>query len=295
VGDQDVPRIAPDIAVVRPALAWHCLRLLWCLALALPGLGVAASLRSEGVLTVAVYRDFAPFSQDSDGDWGGVDVKLARALAKRLDLGFKLLPFDAGENMADDLRNMVWRGDILHYGPADVMMHVPVDARFAAANDQALIFAPYYRESLVLVHDARRLPTVREAADLVGEFVGAEQGTAAASALLGAGGGALREKVKIAASPAAAMQLLFGGQTAAVLVTRAQAELALRTVANRTDYKLSRLTLNGIPPAGWVVGMAVKAENRDLAAQLEAALEQMRGSGELRAIFEDAGLTLASP
>jgi ABC-type amino acid transport substrate-binding protein len=175
------------------------------------------------------------------------------------------------------------------------MMHVPVDQRFAAGNDQALIFAPYYRESLVLVHDTRLLPTVRDAGDLVDRFVAAEQGTAAASALLGARDGALREKVRITTTPEAAVELLLRGDAAAALVTRAQAEMALQAVANRANYALSQLPLNSLPRGGWVVGMAVKAENRDLAARLEVALGGLRDSGELRAIFADAGLTFPSP
>ena len=40
------------------------------------------------------------------------------------------------ENMNDDLRNMVWKGHYLGYGPADVMLHVPVDNRLMAENDK---------------------------------------------------------------------------------------------------------------------------------------------------------------
>ncbi|MGH8133570.1 MAG: substrate-binding periplasmic protein [Steroidobacteraceae bacterium] len=265
------------------------------IALVLPLCSPALELRSAGILTVAVYKDFAPFSQGSASGYHGVDVALARALAKRHGLALKLLPFDAGENMAADLRNMVWRGDVLHYGPADLMMHVPVDRGFRVANEQAAIFGPYYRESLVLVRDTKVLPTVRGAADLVGKFIAAEQGTAAASALLGAEGGALRDKVRIAVTPEAALHLLLSGDVAAAFVTRAQAEMALRSAANPAHYALSQLTLNGLLPGGWVVGMAVKAGNADLAAQLAAALEALRSSGELKGIFAGEGLTLVGP
>ena len=255
----------------------------------------AAALRHAGVLTVAVYRDFAPFSQNGTSDDRGVDIALARALASHLGLTLRLLPFDAGENMGDDLRNMVWRGDVLHYGPADVMLHVPVDRRFAAANEQTTVFAPYYRESLVLVHDTRVLTAASSGTDLRGEILAAEQGTAAASALLGAQGGALRERVKITPNPQAAMQLLLTGAAGGALVTRAQAEWALRSVSDRARYRLSTLNLNGLPPGGWAVGMAVKADNSELAEQLSAALEVLVHSGELRAIFAAAGLTLVNP
>ena len=272
-----------------------CLSCLLWLAVLSPVSPAATPLRREGVLTVAVYRDFAPFSQADNDSCTGVDVALARLLAKRLGLEPAMLPFNAGEDMADDLRNMVWRGDVLHYGPADLMMHVPVDPRFSTVNDQALIFAPYYRETLVLVRDKRVLAAVATPADLSGKFVAAEQGTAAASALLGAEGGALRERVRIVATPEDAMHLLLTGHVAAALVTRAQAEMALREGSDRANYVISKLTLNGIPPAGWAVGIAVKAQNTELAAQVAAALEAITRSGELQAIFEAQGLTLVNP
>jgi ABC-type amino acid transport substrate-binding protein len=269
--------------------------LLWAV-LASSYCGAAApSLRQAGVLTIAVYTDFRPFSRVTDRGPEGIDVSLALRLAERLKLTPKLLPFNAGEDMTDDLRNMVWRGDVLHYGPADVMLHVPVDHRFSVANEQALIFAPYYRESLVLVRDTRVLPEAPTAAELDGTRIAVEQGTAAASALLGAEGGTLREKIRIASAPEAAMQLLLSGEVAAALVTRAQAEAALRSRADRSHYASSQLTLNGLPPEGWAVGMAVKADNTELAGQLAQALQAMSASGELREIFAAAGLTLINP
>jgi ABC-type amino acid transport substrate-binding protein len=261
----------------------------------LPLCGAAASPREAGVLTIAVYTDFEPFSQVTAGECAGIDVSLARRLAERLNLKLKLLPFNAGESMADDLRNMVWRGDVLHYGPADVMLHVPVDRRFSAANDQALIFAPYYRESLVLVRDTRVLPAAPTAADLIGKFLAAEQGTAAASALLGAESGALREKIRMTPTPQAALRLVLKGQVAAALVTRAQAEAALHSASDGAAYAISELVLNGIPPRGWAVGMAVKADNTELAGQIAQALQTMSDNGELHEIFAAEGLTLVDP
>ncbi|MFO1328447.1 MAG: hypothetical protein U1F56_13900 [Rubrivivax sp.] len=46
--------------------------------------------------------------------------------------------------MNDDLRNMVWRGHYLGFGPADVLMHVPVN-RPLMENPRVEIFAPCWR------------------------------------------------------------------------------------------------------------------------------------------------------
>ena len=117
-------------------------------------------VRASGILKVALYKDNAPYSDGKGQDMTGVDVALAQALATEMGLKLSLLPFDAGEKMNDDLRNMVWRGHYLGYGPADVMLHVPVDKFLMVENRQALIFAPYAREVLVVFHALDRLPTL---------------------------------------------------------------------------------------------------------------------------------------
>jgi hypothetical protein len=79
--------------------------------------------REAGILKVAVYNELAPFSDKGQG----IDADLGAALAAKLGLKLGLLPFNAGDDVNDDLRNMVWKGHYLGYGPADVMLHVPVD------------------------------------------------------------------------------------------------------------------------------------------------------------------------
>lgn len=63
------------------------------------------TVQTKGVLRVAVYRSFAPFS---DGG-RGIDVDLAKALAAKLGVKPDVAAFDAGEEVSDDLRNMVGR------------------------------------------------------------------------------------------------------------------------------------------------------------------------------------------
>jgi ABC-type amino acid transport substrate-binding protein len=271
--------------------------LLW-LALLWPTASRADSpeVLANGLLRVAVYKDFAPFSAGTGDDYSGLDISLARALAAQLGVNLKLLPFDAGESMSDDLRNMVWHGTVLGYGPADVMLHVPVDRRFAVQNDQVAIFAPYFRETLVLVYKHGTLPEAATADDLVGHAVAAEQGTAAAGALVGALGGALRDQAKITATPREAVDLLLSGRVSAALVTRTQAEAALLAAGQSSrDYAFATLALNGLPPNGWVVGLAVKADNAALVKALDAALAAMRKSGALQALYAQQGVTWVSP
>lgn len=256
-----------------------------------------ARIRANGALKVAVYKDNAPFSSGPATDMTGLDVSLAEALARQMNLKLSLLPFDAGENMNDDLRNMVWRGHYLGYGPADVMLQVPADRFLANGNPQVTIMAPYMRQSNVLLHDSRRLAAAATPEDLKGLPLAAERGAGAASVLMGYGGGLLRNQVSIYPSGVEAAQAVIDGKAAAAFVLRAQAEAALfQRKASVEQFPLSKLNLNnGIADTGWPVGMAIKAAHKDLGAALDMAMKSLRESGELLAMFKQHGLTLTAP
>ncbi|MGQ3227246.1 MAG: substrate-binding periplasmic protein, partial [Hydrogenophaga sp.] len=132
--------------------------------------------------------------------------------------------------------------------------------------------------------------------DLKGLPLAAERGAGAASALMGHGGGLLRAQVGIHNSGEQAVQAVVEGKAAAAYVTRAQAESVLSHTDPRPSHiRLSTLSLGGVPDTGWPVGMAIKAEHKDLGLALEGALKSMRDSGELLAIFQQHGLTLTAP
>lgn len=252
-------------------------------------------IQASGTLKVAVYKANPPFSDGDAAALQGLDVSLAQALAKTLGLRLTLLPFDAGENMNDDLRNMVWRGHYLGYGPADVMLHVPVDKHLMAENRQVLVLAPYVRESLVVLHDTAKVAQVQSAADLQNLPLAAERGSGAASVLMGAGGGMLRSQVAIFDTGVQAAQAVAQGQSAAAYVTRAQAEAVVSRAGAGDRLRVSALHLPGLPAEGWPIGMAIKAQHKDLGQALEGAMQALRASGELQQLFRQHGLTLAAP
>ena len=252
-------------------------------------------IKARGVLKVAVYKENAPYSDGPNADMKGVDISLAKALAAKLNLQLALLPFDAGENMNDDLRNMVWKGHYLGYGPADVMIHVPVDRYLMNENKQVLIFGAYVREHLVVLHSKSKIANVDNPDDLVGKSIGVEKGSGAASALMGYRGGMVREKVSIFKDGMDAARMVLTGQVDAAYVSRAQAEGAIHAAGAKGDWVLSTMPLPGVMPAGWPLGMAVKAGNTELATALDEALTSLRQSGELLKIFKGHGLTLSAP
>jgi ABC-type amino acid transport substrate-binding protein len=252
--------------------------LLICCALLVAALPVRAE---TGVLKVAVYKEFAPFSDNGQG----VDIDLAAALAR-------LLPFAAGENLNDDLRNMVWKGHYLGYGPADVMLHVPVDRALMASNDKVEIFAPYHVEAVRLVRSARSIPLFDGLASLADKRIGVEQVSLAGMVMLGEGNGRFRDQVRLFRTSAEALQKLKAGELDAVLATRSEIEAELR---GDPAFPVEQVSFQRLPRAGWAVGMAVRKDNTELARKLQAALNELAASGELKEIFARHGVQLAKP
>jgi ABC-type amino acid transport substrate-binding protein len=260
------------------------------------GAGIAAPalaadnpvLREAGFLKVAVYNDLAPFSDHGQG----IDADLGAALAGKLGLKLTLLPFNAGDDLGDDLRNMVWKGHYLGYGPADVMLHVPVDRMLMNANPQVEVFAPYYVETVRLVRSARAIPQFDGVEALAGKRIGVEKVSIAGMVMLGEGGGRFREQVHIYPTAIEALEQLKAGSLDAVLATRAQIESVLK---GDPAFPLQEVPFDRLPRGGWAIGMAVKKNNLGLARQLQAALNDMAASGELKTIFAKYGVQVVWP
>ena len=264
--------------------------MLACLALTMsaPASADMDKIRQSGSLKVAVYKDMAPFSSDD----GGIDVDIADALAKKLGLKLALLPFPAGEEVGDDLRNMVWKGHYLGYGPADVMLHVPVDRVLVARNDKVEIFAPYYRETVRLAYSKDAVPRFDGLDSLQGREIGVEKVSIAAVLLLGEGDGKFRDKVRIYPTAVEALQDLKAGKLAGVLAHRSEIESVLRDDAR---FGIQQVAFQRLPAQGWAVGMAVKKEARDLAQALQQALAELTASGEMGRIFARHGVQPVTP
>lgn len=261
---------------------------LTCIALSAPAHADLQKIRQSGVLKVAVYNEFAPFSDKN----GGIDVDFAEVLAKKLGLKLSLLPFNAGENLNDDLRNMVWKGHYLGYGPADVLLHVPVDRRLMEDNDKVEIFAPYHLETVRLVSNNKTVPNFESLNSLAGKKIGVEKISIAAVVMLGEENGKYRENVKIFPTAIEALGKLKAGELDAVLANRSEIESVLKDDPN---FAMNSVQFQRLPRQGWAVGMAVKKDELELAKLLQAATNDLFVSGELKNIFMKHGVHIVKP
>ncbi len=249
-------------------------------------------IRSKGSLRVAVYNNFAPYSNQGKG----IDVELAEALGKHLGLATQVVGYNADEDMDDDLRNMVWKGHYLGAQPSDVMMHVPVDSYLQGKNDKVKIFGPYHLETIAVARIQRIGPIRGSAATALEVFtrekIGVEGRSLVDAFLLGVLNGRLRENVMHFTSVAGAIDKMKAGEIAAVMGPRSEIEVAL---GKDPRFVIEAVQMPELKINNWPLGMAVKAEENALAETLAGALRELQRNGTVAAIFARHGVTYLQP
>jgi ABC-type amino acid transport substrate-binding protein len=236
-------------------------------------------VRVRGVLKVGLYHDLRPFHVVGQG----IDVELARALAESLGVRLALLPFHADDSVNDDLRHMVWRGHYLGWGPADVLLHVPVERRLMEANPRVQVVAPYYRERVAIARRLDAVPVLDSLAVLRGRPVAVAGQSLAGWLLIGADAGAYRNQLNTRCKDGTvAARALQRGDVAAAAGLASELESVLR---GDPRFAIEPLPSPRAPRDGWAVGLAVKRDADELAGALQATVEQLAGSGRLREVF----------
>ncbi len=243
------------------------------------GAATLVKVKDRGSLIVGLYHDMPPFHVTGIG----IDVDVAQALADTLSVKLSLLPFHADESMNDDLRNMVWRGHYLGYGPADLLLHVPVERGLMDANPQVEILAPYYRERVMMARSLAQMPVFDALPQLAGQRIAVPGQTIAGWLLLGADDGAYKTQLttqwKDGAECARALQR---GEVSVVAGLASELESVLR---GDPKYAITPMPSPRAPREGWAAGLAVKSDATDLALALQAAINQLGSSGALKQIF----------
>jgi ABC-type amino acid transport substrate-binding protein len=251
-------------------------------------------VEARGALEVAVYRDFAPYSfLDSNGRPTGIDVDIARALAKKLGVVAAIHAVGADETMEDDLRNNVWKGHYLGGHVADVMLHSPYDRAYAEDNRKVDFVAPYYREQVVVAIPAAQAKGGPVLDRFTHEKVGVEGDTLADFFLLQAYDGQIRNQVVHFSSTLDAVAALKRGEVAGVMGPRTEIEYALGK--DMSKYAVGPVKMPGMRSSGWDLGAAVKRGNTALAQAIDKAMAELRTSGAVQHIFQRYGASYQQP
>ncbi|TNE79656.1 MAG: transporter substrate-binding domain-containing protein [Gammaproteobacteria bacterium] len=246
-------------------------------------------IKEKGILSVAVYKKFAPYSDDD----GGIDVDVAKKIAEKLGLKVEIMPFDADESMDDDLRNMVWKGTVLGYGPADMMMHVPTDPVFRNRNDKVNIFSAYFRDDIRIVRNRERIPELENLNVFEKELIGVEGESLGSDILSSIEGGKLRKNVRHYLDINDAFTDLANGDLSAVMALGGQAEAAM---GDKPGFAIEKPPLYGLlPPVGWAFGVAVRTQDTELAEAIGQAMAELESEGVMDRVFSDHGVKRVKP
>ena len=246
--------------------------------------GALDDVKARCRIAFGLYNDFAPFHEKGVG----LEVDLANALAAQLGVKATIMPFEASdENIEDELRNMVWKGHFLGWGPADVLMHVPVAASLMDSVKQVRIFAPYHTARLAIAHNVSQIPTLDSLARLGDLKIGAEIASINSVLIGSAEDGKFQGNLRHFRTPTLALKALKAGEVSAVMATRREVEAA---VAGDKRFAVSAAPFPENPRTTWAVGMAVNRGSADHADALGKALATVRDSGALARIFAKHGV-----
>ena len=243
-------------------------------------------------ITVAIYRDFAPFSYQIDGLPQGIDVDVAQHIAQQLNVELKLRWMTADENVEDDLRNNLWKGHFLKRSVADLMLRVPYDKAYSQMRDdigelvheQVHMFAPYHTESWQIIYNAKQIETVSTIAVFQYHNIGVEVDSIPQFYLTSAFGGRMRERAKHFSSIPLALDAMSNGEVDAAMGLRSQ----ISHFQHSLDPKQYPLAENAFPMMGrqqWDIGMAVKTQHRQLGYAVGDIVEAMIKQGHMEKIF----------
>lgn len=251
------------------------------------------TIRAKGRIRIAFYRDFAPFSAEGPQGWAGIDVDLAGLIAQELGVGLETVPFPAGENVDDDLRNMIWRGSVVDHSWANLMLHAPVSRELELRNELVVLFGPYCIERLAMALDPARFDGELTAAALVGHRIGVEVDTLGDFWLSMTQGGALRELTVHFREADQAIAALAQGEVAAVIAPLSQLEAGLGPERGRMEI-VDNL-FDGLAVTHWPIGCAVRENARDLGYAVGDIMAAAVRDGRIAAIFARHGVTWHSP
>lgn len=249
---------------------------------------VWAGIQKTGVLRVAFYKDFAPFSNEGKGS----DVDVAAALAARMGLKMSPMFFDADENMGDDLRNMVWKGHYMGYGPADMMMHAPVDREYMARQDKVEFIAPYHRERYAVAYDRRRVDSLETMAPFEKLPCGVVVDTLPDSLMLSADGGRYRSQLKHYKTLTEAMAALRSGEVAGVMALQGELEGA---VAGDANFPVGPAPIALLNTRQWPVGIAIRKGEQLLGRAIMEAMNALVADGEIERIMARHNIKWRAP
>lgn len=269
---------------------------------------------ASGQITIAVYRDFPPYSfLSQSGEPQGLDVWLASLIAEQMGLKLKLLWMTAGERSDDDLRNYLWKGlnltsDDGRRLKADVMLRVPYDREWQLMRDdvgelahgQVYMFAPYQTEQWKVAFDPGKIAQIETLALFQYEPIGVVEDSLPQFYFTSAS-----DRFRQQTHTYPNLQLAFSGlitkKLTAIMGMGGQIDWLIHTQANTTQASTNPAIQSSdrlYPMLGkpkWEIGIAVHESNRQLAYVLEDITSNAVTSGQIAHWATSLGMHWQAP
>ncbi len=245
-------------------------------------------------IVVAVYRDYIPFSYQENGEAKGIDVALAKHIAKKLGVEVRFRWVTADENVEGDLRNNLWKGHFLKRTVADLMLRVPYDKAYSQLRDdigelvheQVHMFAPYHTESWKIIFNNQKIEDVSTMAVFQYHDIGVEVDSIPQFYLMSVFNGRMSKRTKQFNSVELAISAMHEQKIDAVMGLRSQVSYYQHQLAS-PNYQLASNAFPNIGKQQWDIGMAVKSDYRQLGYAVTDIVEEMIASGKMKKLFED--------
>ena len=245
-------------------------------------------------IVVAVYRDYTPFSYQENGEAKGIDVVIAKHIARKLGVKLRFRWVTADENVEGDLRNNLWKGHFLKRTVADLMLRVPYDKAYSLLRDdigelvheQVHMFAPYHTESWKIAFNNQKIEDVSTMAVFQYHDIGVEVDSIPQFYLMSVFNGRMSKRAKQFNTVESAFTAMHEQKIDAVMGLRSQISYYQHQLSS-PNYQLASNAFPNIGKQQWDIGMAVKSDYRQLGYAVADIVEAMIASGEIKKIFED--------
>ncbi len=259
-------------------------------------------IKNSGEIYIAVYEDFPPYSYVENGVAKGIDIDLGTKVAKSLNVKpvWNFTGFD--ETLSADLRNNIWRGNIVHKNKADVMFRIPYDYDYLRITNKSTgeletemvsIKGPYQSEKWVIVTNKEIIPQVNTLGIFAYHTVGVEVDTLPDLHLSGFARGLVAKNVKHYTKMSEIVADFKSGKLDAIAGLKSQIEFLLDYKNNKEKYYLS----SEIPQmkSQWDLATATSSSYKDLSYHIDGILDEAYKNGEIKQIFENYGVEYIPP
>lgn len=259
-------------------------------------------IKESGEIIIAIYKDFPPYSYIEKGEAKGVDIELGKLIAKNLKVKPIWYWTGSDESLEDDLRNVIWKGHLIHKTKADLMLRVPFDYDFIRQKDKStgelenelvVMKAPYHAESWVIATDKEFLPELNSLAQFQFNTVGVEIDTLPDAHFTSSFQGRLKANVKHYRSIFEATKALQEKKIRAVAGLKSQLEYALDYKNNKDKFFMTKKI--DFVKSKWDIGIAVSHEFRALGYEVEGLIEEFYKKGLIQKIFEKYNVSYNQP